>query len=155
MIDEFDAMPYPIDFDALQKGDTIPVSVIEHVTSTKAGTDAFNLASLNLRNQIETRLAEREIPLYVVIESIAGALHICHDNRASLIAFQRVQQGSAAVRRNTIRMLRVDTGMLSADELNDHDRRMQIATIINAGLRDARKKAFRSVKPEAIEDKTA
>lgn len=146
--DGLDVTPFPIDFDALKKGDDIPVSLIEHISGTKYGTDAYSVAALQLRKQIESRLEEREEPLYVVIVSRLGVIHICTDEEATRVSYSRVEHASASLRRNTIRLIRVDTGNLSQAELADHDRRLRIASLMNSGLREGRKKAFATLAEE-------
>lgn len=145
---ELEASSFPIDFDALKKGDDIPVSVIEHISGTKYGTTAYNTAALQLRDKIESRLKEREDPLHVVIESRLGVIHICTDKEATRVAYSRVEHACASLRRNTIRLTRVDTGNLSQAELADHDRRLRMASLMNSGLREGRKKAFATLSEE-------
>lgn len=147
---EFDhtdhAERYPIDFDALQKGDSIPVSIIEHYCGHRHGTEQYAFAVMGLQSEIERRLAERETPVYAVITSRAGELHILKDAEGSECAFRRVKNHAAAIHRNTKRLSLIDAASLTAEQQRAHETRLLVSVQMSGGLRASRREALSKIK---------
>jgi len=73
---------YPLDFDALEKGDDIPAEKIREIIKHPPGTDEYRFALMALQERTTNELSERG--LEVVIVQRKGALHVCTDKEASV-----------------------------------------------------------------------
>lgn len=116
-----DVQKYPLDFDAIKKGDVISVVQQEDIFKVKEGHNEFVFQSLGLKQQIEKELALRGLP--VTVRHDHGALLICTDPDASeyndKMRARMLRRCGRAHRRN----LAVDRSKLDAPALEQHDRK--------------------------------
>lgn len=126
---------YPIDFDALRKGDAIPVSVIEQYSGQKYGTEKYAFALMGLQSEIERRLAERDDPIFAVITSKSGEIHILNDAEGSECAFRRVKNSAASIYRNSKRLTRIDVNDLTSEQKRVHENRLLVSVQMNTVFR--------------------
>jgi len=129
---------YPVDFDALNKGDVLPVAELEDIFRIKEGHKDFVWKSLNLKQQIERELADRGRP--VTVRNDHGALVICTDEDASDYNHRQRKVALRKLGRSHKRSLQVDRSSLSKEQLDKHDRNNGIyGAVLAAALKVRRR----------------
>jgi len=113
-----EAKPYPMDFDAMEKGDVISVAELERITGLKSGTSAYDFAVLKLRGLIQCEQQARG--RYVVIASHKGTLRILLDKEATTYLDTTRRHLCGRLGRAHRQLTAVDTAGFSQDELVDH-----------------------------------
>jgi hypothetical protein len=119
---EHDIQYFPLDFDALQKGDSIPPDRLEKLTETVRGTDVYNLAVLALRERIIRELRDRE--KHFTVAMVKGSLRVLTDSEAALYnarAFKAKFRGAGYALR---RAARVDQSRLEDGQRKEHERNL-------------------------------
>lgn len=104
---------YPFDFDSLQKGDVIPVEVLEDVTKLSRNHKDFNLKILGLREQIESELEGRGRPVNIKCDH--GSLRILTDEESVPYTAQLFRQHRRGLGRAHLRACIIDTRSLNAE----------------------------------------
>ncbi len=136
-----DAQRYPLDYEALKKGDVISQEQLEHITGEQAGTQEFQLKVLGLREKIEG--AKEDMGEPVVLASHENTLRVLTDLEASERLNGHRRRAVRLLRRTVRRFGAVDVTEFSGDELYTHNRRVEIAgkTLVGAmvGQREAAK----------------
>ena len=136
---------YPLDFDALKKGDVISVEQQEDIFKIKAANDAFAFKSLALRQRIEKELALRGLP--VTVRHDHGALVICTDPDASAYNDRMRGKTLRAFGRAHRRNLAVDRSKLDSPGLETHDRKNGIyGAVLAAALKVRRRMVLKAAE---------
>lgn len=139
--------PYPMDFDALQKGDYITPEVIENITGEDRYTQAYSMAILRFGQTVVERLADRTPPLYVVVKQEKSGLRILDDESASSYTFGEAERALKMMKRNYGRMTRcVDPTEFNDGTKRMHENRIMITSAMIRGAMDSRKEALLIVK---------
>jgi hypothetical protein len=110
---------YPLDFDQLEKGETLTCERLEVVTGKKPGTDAYRFAILGLQALIHERTP------FTAKTQADGSLRILTDAEASDHNDKLVSQGVRTVIFRHARAIVVDVGNLTEDQKARHDQRLQ------------------------------
>ncbi len=105
---------HPIDFDALEKGDTIHPETIEEAYSCERGTPEYQLALLRLRERIELELKGRG--LQVTVSSVKESLKVLTDSEALIYNDRAFRQGRRRLVRTHARTCGIAAEMLSSQE---------------------------------------
>ena len=113
---------YPLDFDALNKGDVLTPESLARITSTEVGTPAYQFAILGLRCEIERELEAAGRP--VTVKQDGDGLRILTDEEATDYNHAQLQAGLRKVARSHRRNLLVDRTQLSIEKQKAHDRRL-------------------------------
>lgn len=109
---------YPIDFDAVRKGDEFPPEELEDIFGKKPGTDEFRFAVLGLQSLIQERTG------FTVKGMSSGGLRVLTDAEAAEHN-QRIfaQNLRGMVARHALNC-QVDVDNLSSDQKLKHDRNL-------------------------------
>lgn len=116
--------PWPIDYDAIQKGDIIPVDRVEKITGKKQGCSDYDFAVLKLKDRIERELHERGNVWTLRTEK--GAIKILKDEEAALYNHAEQVRARATEARRFALMQSVDVSKLSPDILKTHERNIEV-----------------------------
>jgi hypothetical protein len=117
---------YPLDFDQLSKGSTIPQSQIEEVLGMKADDPRYWKAVLTLRDRIRKELSQRG--LCVTIKQSAGDLVILTDAEASIYNYTWASRHLSGYMRSHEQLLNVDRKNLSISEKTEHSKRIEVSS---------------------------
>jgi hypothetical protein len=123
-VDKFDIQYFPLDFDALKKGDEIEADRLESITNTKRGTDQYNLAVLALRARIMQELKDRG--KFVTVAVVKGCLRLLTDEQAALYNARMYRAGFQRAGRSLKRLAKVDVGNLTDQQKQDHERTLLV-----------------------------
>lgn len=115
-----DSAPYPIDFDALRKGDVVSPEVISAVYGVERSSRGFQVCALNLKDRIERALGERGYP--VTVKTEMDAIRILTDAEAVQYNAASFERGVSAMARSHRRLAAVDHAQLDARESEKRDR---------------------------------
>jgi len=118
-----EAKPYPLDFDALKRGDVILPGVLAEALGFEAGTDKYRLGCMALAGQIRKVFRERDgdvVSVCIRGDSIAILYHADQD------LYVRRQKGRvlAQFARRHIEDMGTDASKLSESSRKARDRRL-------------------------------
>ncbi|RLA16357.1 MAG: hypothetical protein DRQ56_10695, partial [Gammaproteobacteria bacterium] len=113
---------YPVDPDNIEKGMVIAKDEIERITGEKAGTDAYRLKVLGLKEKIEDMMRDAGRPMRLCSDH--DSLVILKDNEASEYNERRFESLKRGVLRAIRSQLEVDTGNLTVEQSSRHTRRL-------------------------------
>jgi len=128
---------YPLDFDALAKGDVISVEQLTKILGLKPDHPHFMLKVLSLKERIENELMDRGNPVTARIHH--NAIHICTDLEASEYNAGMSEQGFRKMVRSHRRNLVVDTQLFKPEEKQSHERRLLVSGAMLAACITVRK----------------
>lgn len=109
---------YPIDFDLLEKGQTITVEELTTILGKKPGTDPYQFALLGLQALVNEKTA-----LTAKITD-KFELRILTDEEAARHNYKLGIQGVRAMRYRHQKALEVDIALLSDESRNQHERNL-------------------------------
>lgn len=143
-----DATPYPLDFDALDKGSVITQDEIEEAVGLKADENykAFRLATLGLYIQIERELRRRG--LNVTLAQRGESIHILTDAQASEANQVRFARGLVGLARHHRRMGGVDMEELTDAQRAAHERNVLFQGMYITAIGGARKELSAQARKE-------
>lgn len=128
---------WPLDFDALSKGDVIDSGRLAEITKAAPGTSTYSLRLLQVKEQIERKLLQREYPVTTKIEG--NCLRILTDAEASEYNEQQAEQAVRKAYRSLRRQMNVDVRSLTPEQQTEHGRRLiQQGAVVNA-IRETRR----------------
>jgi hypothetical protein len=133
---------YPFDFDSLQKGDVIPVEMLEEITKMSRSHKDFNLKILGLREQIEHELEGRGRPVNVKCDH--GSLRILTDEEAVPYTAQLFRQHRRALGRAHLRACIIDPRGLNSEVAKRLESQLLNQAAKLAAMKRARPKAIES-----------
>lgn len=143
-----DGQRWPLDFDAINKGDTFTPDRLEVIVNFPKQTNAYRFAVLSLRERIMKELEDRNRPATVAI--IKGCLCVLTDEQASVYTQRQCRIKIRGHFRNVKRMRAVCIENLSAEQRKSHERSLCIEGMVAAGIRKTR----RTVKLESHQRST-
>jgi hypothetical protein len=111
---------YPLNFDSINKGDTLSCEKLQHVTGKTPGTDEYRYAILGLQALIHERTE------FTVKIQVDGSLRILTDPEASDHNNKLVLQGYRMICSRHERSLMVDVENLTEEQRTRHDSRLLI-----------------------------
>lgn len=133
---------YPLDFQAIKKGDSIGASRIERITGCVAGSQKYQLAALALRERIMTERPE-------VVATISGHdIRILTDEEATDYIDRTNQQRLRSIGRYNRRLVQVDTTGFDSDLRRKHERRVIVNSAMYLAAVQARRREV-SLSPHA------
>lgn len=100
---------YPLDFDALQKGDVIPADQLERVVGERKGTPAYEFKVLGLRDEIEEACG-------IVCRCIGGDLTLLTDEQLDAYTVGRTTHHVAALSKQARRRSLIDRSAMDSTE---------------------------------------
>lgn len=142
MLDEHESVEaefvrWPLDFDALEKGHVIDSAKLSQITKCERGTAAYALCTLQVKQEIEKKLAQRDYPVTCKVEK--DSIRILTDVEAS--EYNEIQ-GEHAVRkayRALRRQMNVDARNLTEEQQKEHSRRLLHQGMTVSAIRETRR----------------
>jgi hypothetical protein len=135
---------FPIDFDAVQKGDKFTPEQIETILGISQDSERFQLAVLAFVERIRDELDSRGKPATVAI--VKKCVTILTDQEASIYNATEFDRGLRKSGRAHRRAVQVDVGLLDHDDRQRHERNLTTQAAILTGIKTARKLAISSHK---------
>lgn len=135
---------HPIDFDVLNKGDSISPAQLEEITGCQRGTTAYQLAVLQLCDRVQRELDDRDKSVTVAVKK--GFLCVLTDEEASIHNARMCNRGKRAFARSHVRNMQVDVAQLSAESRKIHDRNLIVNGATLAAMKEAKRIALQSHK---------
>lgn len=144
--DVLPATRYPIDPDAVTKGDEISVETLTKLSGAEGGSQRYQLFALALGNWIERQKAERGEHVVVVMRK--GALRILLDREIPAYTAQRWRESLGIQRRAIQAVGHVDRSQLPDDAArNQLDRQATSMAAQYTAARNAARAAARILNP--------
>jgi hypothetical protein len=132
-----DVRRFPIDFDAVQKGDSWAPDVLEELTSTRRGTVSYQFACLELRARIMRECLDRGKP--VTVAMVKGSLRVLTDEEAALYNVKTFKSGLRRSVRSVKRLARVNPANLNEAQRAEHERNLTLCSLMMTAARKARR----------------
>jgi hypothetical protein len=150
------ASRYPFDYEAIEKGDSFPVSEIESITKKEYGTKEYDFAIMTLQATVTRELEAIGKSYTVVIQK--GGLTILTDTEATRYNDQRFMSGFKTMVGAHFRQMGVDTTQLEEVDQQHHERRIMKQSHMLMGAKNGRSEARKLIasgnkKPKEIESK--
>jgi hypothetical protein len=136
-LNETDIQYYPLDFDALQKGDVITVDRLEAITGKIRGTQDYQLAVLGLRERIVSECKDRD--KFFTVAIVKGCLRILKDDEAAVYNSRTFKMGLRRSRKSLTRLAKVDVGNLDDLQKKSHERNLLVFGKMLQAARSAQK----------------
>lgn len=128
---------YPLDFDALNKGDVVTADRLEQITSEKRGTKDYQFKVMALAQRVETELAERGLSVIAVVRR--EQIRILTDEEASEHTERLGEHAVKKLHRGFRKSAAVDTSGFTEEQQADHQRRLLRLGRYVAAIKAARK----------------
>lgn len=132
-----EAERWPIDYDALQKGDVIPSDLLERVTNTNRESAEYAFAVLKMKDRIERELHDRNRDWTLRIHK--GEIKVLTDPEAATFNHAEQVRARAAMMRRFLLALAVDVSLLDEDQRKQHERNVEVDGKYIQSMRDVRK----------------
>ena len=136
-LNETDIQYYPLDFDALQKGDVITIDRLEAITGKRRGTQEYQLAVLGLRERIISECKDRD--KFFTVAIVKGNLRILKDDEAAIYNSRTFKMGMKRSRKSLSRLAKVDVGNLDDLQKKSHERNLIVFGKMLQAARSAQK----------------
>jgi len=127
-----DVTRFPVDYDALAKGDVIPAKELSRIVGEPMRSYEYQYKITALTKEIETELWSRGKPWTVRIRN--GDIVILTDAEASDYNAERVDKMRRGIYRSHRRMMAVDVAQLTTEERALHDRNAVRSGMVVAAL---------------------
>lgn len=127
---------FPINFDALRKGDIIPSEVIAAFCGSPRGTQCYDFTVLSLRTRIMRECRDRGMSYTLAV--IKGELRILTDEEAAIYNARMCRSGFRRQYRSLKRLAQVDPTALSSEQQRDHERNLLVYGRMVQAARSAR-----------------
>jgi hypothetical protein len=131
---------YPLDYDALAKGQTIDADRIEEIVGVSRTLAAYSGKQVQLAATIEEELADRGKP--VTVQCIGAEIRILTDSEALAATENRFRKYLRQLGKAHHNLSEVDTRNLTEDERRRHDRQLVVQAAVLVGAREAKQHAL-------------
>ena len=129
---------YPLDFDALEKGDVISAEQVEAIVEIKRDDIKYGFAAMALGKRIKKELQDRDKE--VTVRMHQSALMICDDADASPYNERMIKARARGVGRFLRQLSAVDRSKLPEERVPLHDRALTVWTLTYQAMRSTRRK---------------
>lgn len=119
-----EATRWPIDYEAIKKGDSIPVDKVERLVGVSRTDARFSLLAMQMAKQIERDLHINKKMWTVRTEG--GSIRVLTDAEASHYNHSRQRRDRRSMFRRFALNSAVDATLLSDDQKQQHDRAMEV-----------------------------
>ena len=140
MAEEYETTPYPLDFDALELGSTVPAEEVAEAVFAKDGLRPHDLnfwaAALRVKGAVENHFLE-ERGAVVTVCTDHGAIRILTHSEALAYNHRARQKHAKGMARTQVRTMGIDRAALTEGERQQHDK----DTMRNSYILQAFKKA--------------
>ena len=128
---------FPLDAEALEKGDVITVSALERILKCKEDTKEYAFGLMSLREWIMREKERLGNPVTVSIHG--GSLIVHEDESASDYNDKCVESGLNQCKRGFKRLMQVDADNLTPEALAKHDKRLRRHSLMLQGAKMGRR----------------
>lgn len=118
------AARYPMDYDALNKGDVLPAELLERLLRARRGTEVYRLGLLGLRDQVVRECGLRGRHFTVVVRR--DQLCVLTDEEAAEYNARAFHHGVRRSKRSLRRLVQVDAAALTAEQRREHERNVLV-----------------------------
>lgn len=137
-----DVRYFPIDFDAVKKGDSWTPEELERLTEYSRESPHYAFAVLALKSMIVRECRDRNKNFTVAV--VKGCLRVLTDEEAAEYNHQMVRSGIRRSVRSFRRLTHVDVANLSISQKCEHDRRVIVYGRMLQAANSERHKAIRA-----------
>lgn len=128
---------YPLDFDALQKGQYIDCETLTHIFGVQPGTSLFSLETMKLKQRIECERAD------LIARGEGQGLRILTDEEAGPYLHSRMASHVRGLAKTSQKRSRIDPNELDEDQRRVHESENRIAASVAIAARQAMRKQLR------------
>lgn len=128
---------FPLDFDALQKGDIVPAETIEAAYGVTRDDRAYPLSVLRLKKEIEVQLEALGRP--VTTKGEGDCIRVLTDEEALVYNARSFESDVRGLYRAQRRMMQIDAAQLSESSRESHTHALQVQAMQCLALRKVRK----------------
>jgi hypothetical protein len=143
-----DAVRYPVDYDAVHKGDVIDIKRVEEILGKRYGTVAYQAKIVGFICEFQNQLWDRGKPFTVI--NRRGTVAILTDTEASVYNRRWFLGRKRGLLKNHRQLLHVDASQFDPDTAKGHDRAVVIQGRTLAAMLEAR-----TIRPVAYQRATA
>lgn len=136
-------VPYPMDFDAITKGDYIQPDEVERITHMDRNTRDYGLGVMKLQERIERECADRGYP--VVTKQEKGGISILTDEEAVAYCERAFILKMGGMRTAHGKMLQIDRKELSEESAKQLDRNTHVNGWTLKAMWAGRRESFKSL----------
>lgn len=140
------ATRYPIDYETLEKGDSIPIERCESILDIQRGDSLYQLGLLKLAQTIMDAMMEHGRPVQVVQDH--GALRVLTDAESSSYQDRRADRALSQMREGVRQLGHCDVSTMSDYEKALHTRRVRVVGGTYLGAKNGRKEAHKLIAYE-------
>lgn len=133
------ARRYPLDFDAIRKGDVLTADVLEEIFGVARSRRAYSSRQVGLAKRIERELALRGRP--ATVRCVGPEVRVLLDGEASSRNGRLFVQYRRRMSRRHVKMVEVDVANLTPEERDRHGRALVVQAAQLCGLRERRVEA--------------
>lgn len=127
---------FPLDFDALHKGDKIGPAVIEEFSGATRGSKEYDWAVMGFRGRICRELRIRGI--HWTVRQVGDELHILTDEEAVEYNARMAKSGRRRMKRAHHRLAHVDPSQLTEPQRSAHERSLRVLQAQLIAMQSAR-----------------
>lgn len=128
---------YPIDFDAIHKGDSIPASQVQEICGHHIGSPKYSFAALNLCKQIMDYKKKHGEPVTVILKDYG--IRVLTDSEAVVYNKTDFDRRISGMFRAHNRQRNVDSNELSEEEKKSWERSIIVQSHIIQSVQTAKK----------------
>lgn len=141
-----DPAPFPLDFDALRKGDVVSPETIEDIYGCPRSDRAYSMKLLILRDKIIKERRRRGSP--VTVRAEGDSLVILTDSESAEYNASECESAVRSIRSSHRRSMEVDVGNLTNAERDRHLRALQMQAMQIVAISKARRASLKLPTPE-------
>ena len=137
MESENEATRWPVDYESLKKGDSIPAERLEKIIGLNRDNPKYSLALMALKQTIQDAL--EDLGYVWTLAIVKNDIRILTDAEASEYNHRSLLNGMAKMFRAQYRNMAVDQTLLTEDQAKDHARRIEVDGRLIQAIRAERK----------------
>jgi len=115
---------WPVDFDAVKKGDSWSPAQLEGIIGKPRGTDAYRMGVLKFCQRVADELADRDRP--ATVAEVKGHVRVLTDPEASEHNARSFSAGFRRAKRSFRRTQQIDAANLDAAQQERHTNRLAV-----------------------------
>lgn len=142
-MDLMTATKWPIDWDALSKGDYIPPEQVEYATKVPRSSRKYGIACMKFQERLVAELSDRG--LEVVTRQEKDGVRILDDPDATVYLEQQFKLRMAGMRTAHGRAMTVDVTRLDEETRRQHENRLHVNGWTLKAMRQGRREALKAL----------
>lgn len=128
---------YPLDFDALEKGQYIDAETLTHIFNVRPGTQLFSLKTMQLKMRIECERAD------LIARGEGQGIRILTDEEAGPYLHGRMEAHVRGLAKTSQKRSRIDPNALTPEQRAMHESENRIGASVAVAARQAMRKQLR------------